>query len=258
MNIKKTDVAGLFYPKEKRELEFLLEEYFKNIENNQFNKSTIVISPHAGYRFSGCLAALSHFYLKKAEIIAILSPAHQMFFEGVAFHKADEFVTPIGNLFCDIKERNNLVEKFNFIKNLDKAFIGEHGLETQLPFIKYLHKKAKILPFIVGKTSIEQVKNLIAELHKKNISIIISSDMSHFLDEENQKKTDDDTINKIHNLDYQNLADDSMCGFFSVRGLLKFLAENNFYIKNIAKDSSARITEDRKSVVGYASFLLSE
>ena len=80
------------------------------------------------------LAAYSHFCLQPSEIIAILSPAHKLYFKGVASHSASEFVTPLGNLPCDLELINLLSNKFDFINNIDKAFIAEHGLETQLPF----------------------------------------------------------------------------------------------------------------------------
>ena len=256
-NVREADVAGFFYPSEKEKLQNMIESYFVNFSKSNLVQSKIVIAPHAGYKFSGNIAALSHFFLQKSDIIAIFAPAHNFYFKGIASHSASEFETPLGNLPCDLELRDLLVRKFDVIQNIDQAFEKEHGLETHLPFIKYLYGRQKILPFIIGDCLIDQIKDLISFLYKKEVSIVISSDMSHFLNEKEQQLKDSNTINKIKNLDYNNLAQDSMCGFFAVRALLKFASENNLKIKNIATANSAKISGDKDRVVGYASFLLS-
>jgi len=149
---KKCDLAGLFYPGNQSILHAALEEYLQHASVTQNNEELIgVIAPHAGYSYSGSIAAYAYKALTQnmPEAIIILAQAHRYSFSGISVYPSGSFDTPLGALDVDEKVAGWLSGlSFN---NFDKkAFANENALETQLPFIKKVLSGAKIVPLIFG------------------------------------------------------------------------------------------------------------
>lgn len=259
MKTKKPDVAGMFYPADKDELKEMIEDFLKTAKvGKQLTRA--IIAPHAGYVYSGPIAASAYLslYSSKNEIknVIILSPSHHYSFEGVAIHSAESFSTPLGELEVTqiLKEK---IKVLPFVHEYDQAFEQEHALEVHLPFIQHILPLAKILPLVVGHSRPEDIEKIF-ELFWNDSSnaFVVSTDLSHFLPYMNAQKIDGLTSKQIENLLYQDLHHEQCCGYYPLRGLLKFAKEHKLKITNIDLRNSADTAGDKGRVVGYGSFIV--
>ena len=156
-------VAGQFYPGTKEELERTLRMLFRNEQIKQLAYEAIV--PHAGYIYSGKVAAKVFAKIKKAETFVILSPNHTGLGSEISVSESASWVTPLGELSVNIKLAEEIVS--NSSANFDElAHIEEHSIEVLLPFIQHLFKKASIVPITIGTTSFDELDKLAEALFK--------------------------------------------------------------------------------------------
>jgi MEMO1 family protein len=256
---KKADVAGLFYPSTKKELSQMLEYFMDQAKDINLSALGLIV-PHAGYIYSGQIAAAAYKILAKQknnyQNIFIFGPAHRAYFTGCAIHSAEEFVTPLGPISQNMEIRKELVNN-RLVKEKDLAYSGEHSLEVQIPFIQNIFAdQVKIIPILVGDAVAEDVAKII-ELYKdpKNF-FIISSDLSHFHNEAEQHEIDNDTIIAIESKDVNRVKSDKACGSRAIKGLIKYANDANLKIEKISSGNSASSSGDTSQVVGYASFIL--
>ncbi len=259
MKNKKADVAGLFYPSEPEELKSMLET-FVNTAKSVNNLTRAVIAPHAGYVYSGPIAGSAYkaLYSSKENIknVIILSPSHNCSFDGVATHSAQAFSTPLGDIEVN-QELKEKIASLPFIKELDEAFIREHALEVHLPFIQYVLPHAKILPLVVGQTYPEEIQMLIETLwNDPSNAFVISTDLSHFLSYMQAQKLDSLTAKQFERKLFQEIHHEQCCGYFPVRGMLKFAKEHGLKISTLDLRNSADTAGDKGRVVGYGSFMI--
>jgi AmmeMemoRadiSam system protein B len=258
--VKKPDVAGMFYPSDKNDLQDMVYDF---VESGKIKEKTrAIIVPHAGYVYSGEIAGSGYKALEnnKANIktVVIMSPCHNYAFDGVAYHSADYFETPIGEIAVD-KEKIKKIASIQGVNRIDEVFENEHSLEVQIPFIQYVFhdRNVKILPLVVGKTEPKDVKNVVEKLwNDESVGFVISTDLSHFNKYQDQQKIDSETIRKIENLEFENLKHDDLCGYYNVRGFLEFVREKGLHIQNVARGDSSIASGDKSRVVGYAAFIL--
>jgi MEMO1 family protein len=258
LSVKNMDVADMFYPRDTENLNKMLDCYInESPEIDIFPKAIVV--PHAGFIYSGRVAATGYKTLRKMskniENIIILSPAHRYYFEGLAYHCAKNFETPYGNLEVN-SEKIELVKDLNIVNNIDAAFNLEHGLETHLPFIKKILPEVKIVPFIVGPCRLEDVVLIIERLIDEKTVLIVSSDLSHFHDYDTCNKIDKQTCFLIEKLKYDRLESDFACGYYPLKGMLRFAEKNNLKCKNVELKNSGDSSGDKEKVVGYGSFVI--
>lgn len=259
MKNKKADVAGLFYPAEPEELKGMLETFINNAKPaNHLTRA--VIAPHAGYIYSGPIAGSAYraLYSSKESIknVVIMSPSHNGSFDGVATHSAQTFSTPLGEIEVN-QDLKTQISSLPFVKELDEAFIREHALEVHLPFIHFILPHAKILPLIVGHTYPEEIQMLIETLWNDPANaFVISSDLSHFLSYVQAQKLDSLTAKQIERMLYQEIHHEQCCGFFPVRGMLKFAKEHGLKISKLDLRNSADTAGEKGRVVGYGSFMI--
>ena len=256
---KQPDVAGLFYPKEVGELELQVEKFMESSEVG-IDSPKIIVSPHAGYIYSGPIAGSAYKTTTglKNDIgtVVILSPAHRYPVKGISVHSSDGFLTPMGPLLIDVSLRKHLLKKFEGINILDVAFEMEHGLEVQLPFIwKSFGPKVKILPLVVGFSDEKLVSSLFEELFSKpGLFPIVSSDLSHFHSYEIACRIDKKTSEIIEELSFEKLHEDFACGYYSLKGLLPFAKHSNLKAKTLDLRNSGDTAGDKSQVVGYGAF----
>lgn len=259
MKIKKADVAALFYPDDALELKELVEEYLQKAKPAPF-LTRAIIAPHAGYIYSGPIAGAAYkaLYSSKDQIqtIIILSPAHHYSFEGVALHSAEGFSTPLGTAIVD-QELKEKLKSLSFIQELDEAFYKEHAVEVHLPFIQHIFPQAKILPMIVGYSKPEEIEKIF-ELCWPNThyAFVLSTDLSHFLPYTQAQKMDALTARQIEKHLYQEIEHEQCCGFFPLRGLLKFAKTKKLKIGTLDLRNSADTAGDKSKVVGYGAFAI--
>lgn len=180
-------VAGQFYPNNKKELKTILNSYFEKAKKTISKDNTLaIISPHAGYVFSGQVAASAFNQLdarKHYENIFIIATSHQIRFEGASVYHIGDYITPLGKVEVNRELSENLTKEkyFTYRKDAHKA---EHSLEVQLPFLQYhLKKEFQIVPIVIGTESKNVIKSIAKTLkpyfNKSNL-FVFSTDFSHY------------------------------------------------------------------------------
>ncbi|MDH5717871.1 MAG: AmmeMemoRadiSam system protein B [Spirochaetia bacterium] len=255
--IRKPAVAGYFYPDNKDNLKKQIKKYFSVAKDNKiFGRA--VISPHAGYVYSGQAAAfaISSFLENKEKIkrIILFGPAHRYSLSGIAADSAEKFQTPLGNVPVDLELTEKLINSF-LIQYNDEAHAKEHSLEVQLPFLQEVIKKFKIVPLVAGNTNEEEIAEVIKFLWEdKSNYFIISSDLSHYLSYEKAKKKDRETSDYIEKLEFNKISSDRACGSLLINGFLRAAKKLNLKVKTLYLTNSGDTGGDKSSVVGYGAY----
>tara|TARA_Y100001954_G_scaffold239465_1_gene314354 strand:- start:4471 stop:5265 length:795 start_codon:yes stop_codon:yes gene_type:complete len=256
---KKTDVAGLFYSENPKELEVQIFNFLK-AEGPLEVPPQIIVAPHAGYIYSGPIAGTAYKALldlkNRIETVIVLSPAHRYHVKGIAIHSGDGFLTPFGPLKIDDSLRKYFLKTYKEIQILDQAFDMEHGLEVQLPFIwQVFGPKVKIIPLVVGNIDFGFVSSLFDDfISKPNVYPIVSSDLSHFHSYEIACRVDKKTSEIIEEFSHEKLHPDFACGYYSLRGLLDFAKRSELTAKTLDLRNSGDTAGDKNQVVGYGAF----
>jgi len=265
MKIRNAAFAGQFYPKEKNQLEKQLLRFFAGYEMK--NDCSAIISPHAGYIYSGKIAAKSFARLKKFEDYILLGQNHTGLGSAISIDNNEEWETPLGKIEINKELSGKIVEKSSAEFDC-LAHIGEHSLEVQIPFLQYLFKeeakKPKIIPIIISEDNLAEIHELgkvLASLsQKENFGIIASSDFSHFISEKQAKKLDFEAISYITNIDPKgfhakvNTINLSICGYLPITCLLYYCKEKGLKSAEIeAYATSGDLTADYDNIVAYCS-----
>lgn len=268
-------VNGHFYPKESKDIKNFISEAFNKIINYKTTTKFIgAIVPHAGYIYSGTIAAYVYKIIPKADVYFIIAPSHRYWIDKLVM--CDEnFKTPLGNIEVEKDIVKSLSKNDPFSLDCSK-FVGEHAIEVQLPFLQYRFKDSfKIVPILVNtqdtKTLNDAAKLIkkISDENKKNIFYIVSSDLSHYPEYDKAKILDLTLIESIKHMDsfYLDLTSKlllsknienyqtSACGLAGIMlGIeLSKLYGANMYENIIYKnsyDTNPKMAE-KKSVVGY-------
>ena len=257
--IKQPSVAGSFYTADAAELKKQIESFKQNSKNQYTVATRAVIVPHAGLQYSGRLAYEGISQLdKNIENIFIFAPAHKVAFEGISLSSFEGWNTPLGDVEINQELNKELEEKFGAQFN-DIALENEHSIEIQLPIIQQVFENVKIVPVIIGMETPEKIEQIIETYYNDSKNgFIISSDLSHFLNDAQAKKIDNMTAQMIESGNIQNFAPQQACGMVGILGLVKFANKNNFSLIRIDMTNSAAETQDKSSVVGYGCWFLFE
>jgi MEMO1 family protein len=253
-------VAGTFYPANRQQLHQMLNRYLDDAETAA-KVPKAIIAPHAGYIYSGPVAASAYARLKKAHDritrVVIIGPSHRVAFSGLAVSKAQSFITPLGPITVDQEAVEAIAKKLPFVDYLEQAHTYEHSLEVHLPFLQEMLDDFKIVPIVAGDASPEQVSQVIDTLWGGyETLIVISSDLSHYHDYATAKQLDQATSVVIEHLQYERLASESACGKVPVSGLLKLAREKSLTIKTIDLRNSGDTAGDKSRVVGYGAYVI--
>lgn len=267
---KLPNVSGAFYPAEKDELAKMVDTFLENAEPYSIKgEITAIISPHAGYSYSGQVAAYVYNALKykKFDTIIIIGPSHQIFFDGFSVYPEGSFFTPLGKIEVDEDLAKKIMSKNKKIFFEPQAFEKEHSIEVQLPFLQRAFSDFKIVPVITGNLDYENCcilsDAIVSALDKeKKVLVVVSTDLSHFhpyreakgLDmmaiEAIKKMQPDAVFGKIKNAEFE------MCGAQAVIAAMlvaKKLGCENAELLRYA--NSGDVTFDKTRVVGYASMV---
>ncbi len=253
-------VAGSFYPDDSGQLSQMLSEYILRLESAEKVPKAMIV-PHAGYIYSGQIAASAYARLKTAAAtinrVVLLGPSHRVAFHGLALSHAQAFKTPLGDVLIDDKGYQAITH-LGFVHFNDQAHEYEHSLEVQLPFLQMLLKNFKLVPIVVGEASAEQVSQVIELLWGgPETLIVVSSDLSHYHDYGTAQILDHNTSKFIENLDYQHISYDAACGKTPICGLLKYLKSKSLQIKTIdLRNSADTASRDKNRVVGYGAYVV--
>ena len=258
--IKEPAVANSFYSGNAEELRLQLKSFAEKNTNKYEYKARAVIVPHAGLIYSGKLAFEGLSQLdNNIKNIFIFAPAHKVGFDGIALSSFDEWRTPLGNV--QINQEINIELEANFgAKFFDKAHEKEHAIEIQLPAIQTIYgENIKIIPILVGDENPEKITEIISEYYPhKDIGFVISSDLSHFLTDNQAKQLDNKTAQMIETGNIDDFNYEQACGATGIYGLTKFANALDYSLIRINMHNSSKTSGDRSSVVGYGSWFLYE
>ncbi|MBS7645622.1 MAG: AmmeMemoRadiSam system protein B [Candidatus Bathyarchaeia archaeon] len=277
MKVRRPCQAGVFYPRSREELAAEIERCFTHsLGPGKLPKTVVqgprrivgVLSPHAGYMYSGPVAAFSYKALAEdgePETAVILGPNHTGMGSGVSIMNEGEWETPMGRVRVDSETADAIVKASRIIDVDDEAHILEHSIEVQLPFLQYLYDgRVKIVPLCMMMQDMEtsmEVGSAIFEASKgRNITVIASSDMTHYEPQRSAERKDRIALDMIESLNVEGLyraiegENISMCGYGPVAALMHYARTSGVERASIeAYKTSGDVTGDFGAVVGYAS-----
>ncbi|WP_275097603.1 AmmeMemoRadiSam system protein B [Sedimenticola hydrogenitrophicus] len=259
--IKSPAVAGLFYPAEAVELHRQIVQYLAAAISGTEPVPKALIAPHAGYIYSGPVAGSAYARLKLAASritrVILLAPSHRVAFAGIAYSSASHFQTPLGLIPVDRGALDELSGLASLQLN-DPAFEEEHSIEVHLPFLQETLERFSIVPLLVGDATAEQVAEIIERLWGGDESlIVISSDLSHYLDYDSAAAMDRETSQAIEALRPEALNYHSACGRTPVSGLLLAAKKHGLKARTIDLRNSGDTAGSRDRVVGYGAYVFS-
>jgi MEMO1 family protein len=210
--IKPASFAGRFYPASKRALEKDLEEY-EALAQVDFEKPqgqlVGIVSPHAGYIFSGPTAALSFHAARESqpETVIVLGLSHRSRLEGISILTAEACETPLGLVNCDLEFAEALLKKIPFAVFRREAHLSEHSVETQLPFIRRTFPEACVVEILtqddsppIPELTGQAIAAVAGELGRR-ILIVASTDLSHYPPQDFAEKVDQESLQWMLTLD---------------------------------------------------------
>jgi len=262
-NIRASAVAGLFYPAITNQLSELVEHSFHSAKPciKQHRPKALIV-PHAGYVYSGAIAASAYQYLlsirEEVKRVVIIGPSHRVGFYGLALSSADYFDTPYGAIKVDHDSDASLLE-LEGVKVFDEAHASEHSLEVQLPFLHYSLSNFSIIPIVAGDASTTLVSRVIELLWGGSETlIVISSDLSHYHDYKTAQRLDNATSQAIIEFDSNQIDSLHACGCIGIRGLLNFAQRSDLRATVVDLRNSGDTAGSKDSVVGYGAYLFEE
>lgn len=211
--VRKPVFADQFYPADPVKLKKALEDYFKDAVVKNTGKPAALIAPHAGYIFSGQIAADAYNQARnfKYDLVIILGTNHTTAgFNKIGIYPGDAYSTPLGEAIIDKQTAEALIQSDDDCVYNSEVHAKEHSIEVQLPFIQYLFPGVKILPMVIGipdKDMCEEFGRVLAGIIKdKNPLIVASSDLSHYPSYDDAEKVDKQTLQEIIKMSPGNLS----------------------------------------------------
>ncbi len=265
-------VAGAFYPRNRRELQAALESFSREQAPVLESEPVGFLLPHAGYPYSGAVAALGYRVLPgPVETVVVAGPSHYIAFRGVSVFAGKSALTPLGEVRVDQEAAGFLMESDPHIAEIPPAFAREHSVEVHLPLIQTYLPQAKVVPLVMGqgmKEAVEPlVRALLAMARKREFLFVASSDLSHYPDYETAVKADRQFLDALLTGDVKKVAgaDEKImarrypdyycthCGKEPVAALLGFAKGRGAGPgRLLSYRNSGDVTGDHSRVVGYA------
>ncbi len=255
-------VAGQFYPGDSAELRRMVEEFLREAKPSALPAPKAVIAPHAGYVYSGPIAASAYArFTPDRDLIkrvVLLGPSHRVPFRGLAASSAESFATPLGTVPVDA-EAIQTIMSLTQVAVLNGAHTHEHSLEVHLPFLQVVLADFKIVPLVVGDATDEQIGEVINALWGgAETRFVISSDLSHYYDYATARRLDSATARAIEALRPEDIGDEQACGRLPIRGLLCAARRHDLRVHTLDLRNSGDTAGPRDQVVGYGAWALEE
>lgn len=262
--IRQTAVAGMFYPDNPEELQATIDHYLREAEVSQEDQLKVqtpkaLIVPHAGYVYSGPVAAGAYVRLEASRDIIrrviLLGPSHRVAFSGMATSSADYFATPLGSIPID-KQAIHEITSLTQVQLLDQAHSQEHSLEVQLPFLQRVLDDFTLVPIVVGDADPDSVDAVLETLWGgPETLIVISSDLSHYHSYVTAQQMDRRTSNAIESMQPDDIHYDDACGRNPVNGLLVAARKHGLQATTIDLRNSGDTAGSKDRVVGYGAYV---
>lgn len=255
--IRPPTVAGLFYPADPKTLRHEVVAFLSAAQTRSLVPKALIV-PHAGYIYSGPVAASAYKLLEpllgRIERVVLFGPSHHVGFRGLALTTHDAYATPLGNIAID-KAACDILRSLPDVIDLDRAHAKEHSLEVHLPFLQMTFGEFKLVPVVVGDAEPTTVACALETIWGgPETLIVVSSDLSHYLDYDAAKIFDSATTSSIEKLDWQGLDHDGACGFYPIRGLLSVAKKKALQVTTLDVRNSGDTAGSRDRVVGYGAW----
>ena len=205
-------VAGTFYPDGFQDLMNIINGFFKGVPEQKVpGKLVALIAPHAGYIYSGPVAAYGFKLLqgKGYETVIVLGPSHRIHFKGGAVYPGGKWRTPLGDVEIDRELAREIIESSKHFHSNSAVHAQEHSLEVEIPFLQATLKDFKLVPIEIGSCNLgdchEMAEGILKTVQKKNVLLVASTDMSHYYPYDIAKRIDDLAIKDLESFDIQRL-----------------------------------------------------
>jgi AmmeMemoRadiSam system protein B len=257
--VRKPAVAGLFYPRNAQGLRAAIECFLARA-SPKGPPPKAVIAPHAGFEYSGPIAASAYARVRPAHAtitrVVLLGPSHRVPFQGLAASGAAAFETPLGLVPLDAGGVAAALA-FPSVQVLDAAHAPEHSLEVHLPFLQVVLDRFTLVPLLVGGSTPEEVGVVLQALWGgPETLIVVSSDLSHYHEYAEAQRIDAETAGRIERGELERLTGQRACGFLPVGGLLNNARRDRLSIEAVDLRNSGDTAGDRSRVVGYGAFTI--
>jgi hypothetical protein len=267
--IRSPVVAGAFYPSSKEELKETVETFLTNAVDVTIDSERLygIISPHAGYVYSGIVAAAGYKLLKKfpVENVVVIAPSHQEYFEGSSVFAGSAYQTPLGIIPVNKEICNAIANERDSIRLSIYGHRSEHSLEVQLPFLQLIFPEGfKLIPIVMGINRLSDIEELSQALNEVaenyEITLVASSDLSHYHPYDVAVSKDQHLISLLESYDMNQLEEGFLserleaCGISPILALMKYaLLSGNPIFKKLDYKNSGDTSGMKSQVVGYVS-----
>lgn len=256
--IRQPAVAGLFYPDDPQELRAMVQGFLRGVTATG-NRPKAIIAPHAGYVYSGPVAASAYSLLQFSRDlirrVVLMGPSHRVGFRGIAFSEAEFYATPLGNIPIDRAAIEKILD-LPLVGRLDEAHRQEHSLEVHLPFLQEVLAEFSLVPLVVGDVSADAVAEVLERLWGgPETLILISSDLSHYHEYATAQRMDRATTSAIEQLRPEDIGLESACGRVPVNGLLRLAQRHGLKARTVDLRNSGDTAGSKDRVVGYGSYV---
>jgi len=252
-------VAGLFYPDDPYELRAVVQGYLDAAPAPSAARPKVLIVPHAGYVYSGPVAASAYRRLVglagSIERVVLAGPSHRVPVPGIAVPETGAFDTPLGRVDLDVETLGQLLSLPHvYATNLPHRM--EHSLEVQLPFLQMTLDRFLLVPLAVGDASPDDVAAVLeACWGGPETLVVISTDLSHYRDYDSARRVDAATALAIVRRE-EGLHDEQACGCRLLNGLMRVARAHDLRVEELDLRNSGDTSGDRSRVVGYGAFAL--
>jgi MEMO1 family protein len=261
--VRPAAVAGSFYPAEASRLASQIAAYLAEAPRDATGARApkAIIAPHAGYIYSGPIAASIYAQLAplrgRVERVVLAGPAHRVYVHGVAVPAASAFASPLGTVRLDTDAIARL-RALPFVEVSDHAHAMEHSLEVHVPFLQSVLGDFALVPLVVGDASPDRMAQVFDALWGgEETLIVVSSDLSHYLPYDRACERDRDTAQAILRMD-ASLVPEEACGCAPINGLLRAARKHGLEPEQVDLRNSGDTAGDRSRVVGYGAFAFRE
>ncbi len=260
ISVRTPAVAGLFYPADPWALGTEVDQLLAAADTRAEHRPLALVVPHAGYIYSGAIAASGYHCLlpwaSSYRRVILLGPSHRHAFTGLALPVESRFATPLGEIELD----SGLSEQalgFAQVRQIPQAHISEHSLEVQLPFLQRILPEFTLLPLVVGDASFAEVAQVISACwQREDTLLLVSSDLSHYLDYDQACIIDARTSAAIVARDPDAIPDHGACGIRPLGGLLQLARQQGLEVCQLDVRNSGDTAGSRDRVVGYGCYVL--
>jgi MEMO1 family protein len=259
--VRDAAVAGQFYPAGPRRLAAEVARLLAQVPTCDGAAPKALIAPHAGYVYSGAVAATAFAQLRERGEgivrVVVIGPAHYVALRGIALPTAEAFATPLGRVALD-RAALAAIADLPCVSAMDAAHAPEHAIEVEPPFLQSVLRRFTLVPLLVGTATPQDVPEVLARLWGgPETLIVVSSDLSHYHDYETARRLDAATAQRIERGDWAGLGPGDACGCLPIAGLLVAGARHGLAARRLALCNSGDSAGPRHEVVGYGAWAFS-